>query len=135
MRAPQTQTVKIAINDVLAENLRHYMKERGFETQAQLAKKVGVVQRTIGYYLTPAKRTPSASGKAPSAKLSEVESLAEALGVNVWELLMPRSERARFKAVERAIQAVSSSLHGDPSPPHGEHSAPEPASPRKHLAA
>lgn len=80
---------KKPINDVLAENLAYYMHEKKL-TQSSLAKLSGVGQTTISLYLRPDARQPSASGKLPSAKLSEVESLAEALGVNVWELVRPR---------------------------------------------
>ena len=63
---------KMPINEVLAVNLAYFMAEQG-HTQASLARKVGVAQRTIGYFLKPELRQESKSGKAPSAKLTEVE--------------------------------------------------------------
>lgn len=109
----KTFSMKKAINDLLAENVRHFMKLRNIPTQEALAAKVGVVQRTIGYYLDPTKRAASKSGKEPSAKLTEVASLAAALDVEVWQLLMPKDERDRLAAMETAMQAVTHAMaHG-----------------------
>jgi len=76
------------LNETLATNLARLMDKRGW-TQAALAKQSGVGQTTISLYLNPERRQPSKSGKIPSAKLSEVESLAVAVGVEPWELLKP----------------------------------------------
>jgi phage repressor protein C with HTH and peptisase S24 domain/transcriptional regulator with XRE-family HTH domain len=76
------------LNETLAANLARLMDKRGW-TQAALAKQSGVGQTTISLYLNPERRQPSKSGKIPSAKLSEVESLAAAVGVEPWELLKP----------------------------------------------
>jgi transcriptional regulator with XRE-family HTH domain len=93
---------KLPINEVLAVNLAYFMKKRGF-TQAALAARVGLAQRTIGNYLKPSLRqAESKSGKAPSAKLTEVEKIADGLEVQVWELLRPISpkERDLYKRIE-----------------------------------
>jgi phage repressor protein C with HTH and peptisase S24 domain/transcriptional regulator with XRE-family HTH domain len=79
-----------SLNEILAANLARLMEQRGWK-QAALAKQSGVGQTTISLYLSPERRQPSKSGKLPSAKLSEVESLAVAVGVEPWELLKPVS--------------------------------------------
>ncbi|MFU2000474.1 XRE family transcriptional regulator [Bordetella avium] len=79
---------KRSINDILAANLSRLMDKHGHK-QASLAKLSGIGQTTISLYLNPDRRQPSKSGKLPSAKLSEVEVLAEVLGVSPWELLTP----------------------------------------------
>ena len=81
------------LNDILAENLAQKMADKG-HTQASLAKLSGVGQTTISLYLNPSRRQPSKSGKVPSAKFSEVESLADALGVPAWSLLIPETAYA-----------------------------------------
>lgn len=100
----------LPINDVLALNLGYFMRQQGL-TQAALARKSGVAQRTIGNYLKPALRqAESKSGKAPSAKLTEVEALAGALGVQVWELLRPitPSEREFYRQMEESFNRLRS---------------------------
>ncbi|WP_087864368.1 helix-turn-helix domain-containing protein [Comamonas thiooxydans] len=54
-----------------------------------LAQKSGVAQTTISNYLNPGRRGTGKSGKAASAKLTELELLAEALGVEAWTLIQP----------------------------------------------
>ena len=62
------------INDVLADNLRHFMaKSTELQTQAALAARSGVAQRTISNYLNPDRRSAGSSGKAASAKLTEID--------------------------------------------------------------
>ena len=84
---------KKPINEVLADNLKRLMTEQKL-TQKSLSAATDVAQTTIGLYLSPDRRMRSASGKAPSAKLSEVELLATGLGVEVWELLQNQSTAA-----------------------------------------
>lgn len=81
------------------------MEARGL-TQAALAKRAGLGQTTVSLYLAPERRKPSKSGKAPSAKLSEVEALADALGVQLWELLKPMSPEQRdlYRALDALVQ-------------------------------
>lgn len=76
------------LNQVLAENLRAKMD--GAWTQSSLSKKSGVGQTTISLYLSPERRGASASGREPSAKLAEVEKLADALGCEPLSLLTDR---------------------------------------------
>lgn len=96
------------INDVLAANLQYFMRERGFDSQKELAKKASVSQRTVSNYLNPAQRQPSKSGKEPSAKLTELERLGAALGVGVWDLLrdISPSEREFYAQVEDAYRRL-----------------------------
>jgi transcriptional regulator with XRE-family HTH domain len=93
-----------AVNAVLAENLRYWMGEAGIGSQAQLAEKSGVSQRTISNYLNPDNRQEGATGKEPSAKLTELQKIADALGVGVWELVRPMTPRERkfYSQVEKA---------------------------------
>lgn len=78
-----------SLNDTLASNLALLMESAGY-TQASLAKLSGIGQTTISLYLNPSRRQPSKSGKIPSAKFGEVETLAKVLGVEPWDLLRPR---------------------------------------------
>jgi transcriptional regulator with XRE-family HTH domain len=93
------------INDVLAQNLRYYMDLREIRSQAQLAERAGIAQRTVSNYLKPSNRTEGSKGKRPSAKLSELESIATALHVEVWELLRPLSlaDRIIYRKIEEAF--------------------------------
>lgn len=95
------------INDVLAANLVCLMKEQGF-TQKALADKCGLNQTTISLYLTPSRRMTGSLGKAPSAKLSEVELLAKCFGVEIWQLLRPLNpeQRIAYAAIEVAYKAL-----------------------------
>lgn len=96
------------INDVLAANLSHFMTLRKL-TQAALASKCGIGQTTISLYLEPSRRKIGALGKPPSAKLSEVEMLASALGVEVWELLrhLTPAERLAYEQIEKAFRVMN----------------------------
>jgi transcriptional regulator with XRE-family HTH domain len=90
------------IVDVFAACLRHHMTERGI-TQAELAKRSGIGQTTISLYLRPKARGDTVSGKAGSPTLANVEALALALGVEVWELLrvVTPAERDLIRAVAK----------------------------------
>ena len=77
---------KTTLNELLAANLGRIKDARDL-TLPYIAKKCGLSQRTIGYYLDPDKRAPTRSGKLGSEKLNEVDALASGLGVSVWDLL------------------------------------------------
>lgn len=79
---------KPSLNEILATNLARLMENAGHK-QASLARLSGIGQTTISLYLNPGRRQPSKSGKIPSAKFGEVETLAEVLGVEPWDLLRP----------------------------------------------
>lgn len=104
----QTQNMsKRSINEVLAENLKHYMDAQKLK-QTALGKRADMAQTTISLYLDPSRRVPSKSGKVPSANLGDVERLATALGVEVWELLRPLSgpEREAYDKIANAFKAL-----------------------------
>ena len=94
-------------NRALAENLRYYMDKLGL-TQKQLETKCGVKQTTISLYLRPEDRKPGKDGKPGSAKLVEVELLANAFGIETWEFLRPLNprERAAYEQIEAAFLAL-----------------------------
>ena len=100
--------MKKSENDVIAENLRRLMGQRGM-VQTQVAEKSGVGQTTVSNYLNPGNRKPGAKGKVPSAKVSELEMIAAALGVECWELMRPMdSARAQaLDGLEKALDALS----------------------------
>lgn len=100
-------------NLTLAENLRRLMGERGW-TQKQMESASGVKQTTISLYMRPDARIQGKDGKAGSAKLTEVEAVAKAFGLNAWELLRPHSdsqarptdeEESRLLQLFRQLQA------------------------------
>lgn len=97
------------INNVLARNLALFMERRDGMTQMELSVKSGVGQTTISLYLHPENRKPGANGKNPSAKLAEVEMLAKALGVQIWELLrdLTPEQRSAYEAIEKAFIALN----------------------------
>lgn len=99
------------INVVLAENIAAAMQRKQITSQEQLAKVSGVSQRTISNYLNPDKRAQGKSGRAPSAKLSEVEQIARALNVETWDLLRQLSPRER--ELHERIEAAYRALRGD----------------------
>lgn len=98
---------KTPINQILAENLAHFMRERHLN-QVGLSKRSGISQRSISNYLNPDARASGKSGKAPSAKLSEVELIADSLDIEAWQLLrkMSDSERVLYSNVERAFKEL-----------------------------
>lgn len=98
---------KIPINEVLAANLAYFMDRKQL-SQNSLAARSKVGQSTISLYLKPENRKPGASGKMPSAKLAEVEMLADALGVHVWELLrdLQPGQREIYEQIESIFVTV-----------------------------
>lgn len=91
---------KPTLNDILATNLASLMEKAG-HTQASLAKLSGIGQTTISLYLNPSRRQPSKSGKVPSAKFGEVETLAAVYGVDPWHLLRPSGITGAEEAGQR----------------------------------
>lgn len=106
---PSRMPERRPINDVLAANLRHFMaRSADLQTQQALAARSGVSQRTISNYLNPENRSTGSRGKAPSAKLTEIERVARALGVEVWHLLRPTTpvEIDLWENVERLYESM-----------------------------
>jgi len=93
-----------SINAVVAENLAYWIEKAGFTSQTALAEKAGVSQKTVSNYLNPEQRLNGGEGKERSAKLTELASIAAALGVEVHQLTRPMtaSERQFYEALERA---------------------------------
>lgn len=104
-----------SINEVLATNLAHFMKQRGIKSQPELAKLSGVSQRTISNYLNPDLREQGISGKQPSAKLTEVDKIAKSMNIEAWDLLRDLSdtEREMYERIEAAYKHLMAST----SPP------------------
>lgn len=109
-----SQRVAKSINLVVAENLAHWMNNAGIK-QAALAEKAGVSQKTVSNFLNPGQRTETTSGKEPSAKLSELERIAKALAIEVWQLTreIPENEREMYEAFEKAYAKLKESAHLD----------------------
>ncbi|MBX3605341.1 MAG: hypothetical protein KF788_08720 [Piscinibacter sp.] len=97
------------INQVLAEALRFYMGDRW--NNSTLGRKAGVAANTVANYLQPEQRAQGASGKEPSAKLTELAKLAEALGVEVADLVTDATAEERLK-VHRKRAAEFYAEHG-----------------------
>jgi len=99
------------LNQALAVNLAHYMHAKKL-TQTALAKRCGVAQTTISLYLSPERRNPGKDGRPGSAKLTEVEMLAGALGVAPWELIRPfeTGEREAYTRIEAAYKALAAGI-------------------------
>jgi len=76
------------INDVLASNLARMLRSQGL-TQAALAQRAHLTTRTIANYLHPSLRAQGMGDKTPTAKLAEVQKLANALNLQTWQLLQP----------------------------------------------
>lgn len=93
---------------ILAENLNRLMAtSKGLRTQKQVEKASGVAQTSVSLMLRPQARLPTKSGKAPSPKLSEVENIAAAFGMEAWQLLIDPATLS--ETVTRALtsQAVT----------------------------
>lgn len=102
------------INQVLADNLRHYMDKQNLKQDA-LASRCGVSQRTISNYLNPGRRNAGSSGKPGSAKLTELQMLADGLGVKAWELV--RQYEPGEREARQALESVYLQLRASAAPP------------------
>lgn len=100
---------KKPINQVVAEALRFYMGDRW--NNSTLGRAAGVAPNTVKNYLSPDERDTGKSGKEPSAKLTELAKLAEALGVEVADLVTDATEVER-RAVHRRRAADFYAAHG-----------------------
>lgn len=95
------------INEVVADNLAYWMKQSEL-TQQVLAEKAGVSQKTISNYLNPKQRTEGARGKPGSPKLYELDQIAKALHIEVWQLTRQLTDRERqlYERIEKAFQEL-----------------------------
>ena len=110
---------KMPINDVLAENLAYWMEQAGVDSQSELSRMTGIAQTTISNYLHPKQRAPSATGKVPSAKIAELDKIADALHIQTWQLLrrMTPSERKMYAHIEAAYLDLVNRLQDEPPTP------------------
>jgi transcriptional regulator with XRE-family HTH domain len=116
INSPQTLAMSQSpTNQALAENLSYYMQRKGL-VQKALAEKCGVAQTTISLYLHPERRKPGKDGKPGSAKLTEVEMLADALMVEPWQLVRPMTEgqRQAYEQIEAAYRSLSDRVSSTP---------------------
>lgn len=101
---PADQAPK-SINEILATNLDYFMKAKGLN-QATLGSRADIGQTTISLYLKPKRRLEGKSGKEPSAKLAQVQRLADALEVELWELLRPLTpvQREFYRSMDALLK-------------------------------
>ena len=103
--AIRTPSDAASINLVLAENLARFMRDKGL-TQMTLAGKADMGETTVSLYLNPGRRSAGKSGKEPSAKLAEVQRLAKAIDVELWQLLQPSTLSALAVDLGRAFDEL-----------------------------
>jgi hypothetical protein len=94
---------------IVAEALRYYMGDRWNNTT--LGKAAEVSANTIANCLDPDKRAPSASGKVPSVKVTELGRIARALGLTAADLLTDATDEER-RATYRKRAAAYYAEHG-----------------------
>lgn len=78
---------KQPIVQVVAAALKRRMVERGIPSANRLGELAKVAPNTVSNFLNPGKREPSANGKVPSGKLTELEMICDALAIDVAHLL------------------------------------------------
>lgn len=105
---------KESVVHVVARSLAKHMEERGLSAKS-LGKKAGLSPRTVGNFLKPAYRQASASGKQPSGKLTELEMIAQALGVSFVDLVTDNG--AEIAEQRRRLQDALAILSGTPASP------------------
>lgn len=100
---------KKSINKVLSEALAYFMGD--YWSNLSLAKASRVAEGTIRNYLNPASRGAGKTGKQPSAKLTEVDAIASALGLQIIDLLQDLTATERL-ALHRKRAAEFYQKHG-----------------------
>ncbi len=105
---------KKSLNQVLAENLNRLFVQRQLTNKA-LGKKAGVAPNTIANYRAGNGEAATASGKERSAKLAEVERIANALGVDPLYLLTdPEQHALRVQAITSAVLSATMPAQNSP---------------------
>jgi transcriptional regulator with XRE-family HTH domain len=110
---PREQSLRMAaksINQTVAHALGYYMRKAGLK-EKQLGKKAGVSPRTVGNFLRPESRVSGSRGKEPSGKLTELALLADALDVEVAQLVIDMSDDQRER--QRRIKLAARILSGE----------------------
>jgi transcriptional regulator with XRE-family HTH domain len=105
---------KKSANQILAENLQSLMTEQKYSALA-LSKRAGIAPNTIGNYLDTSHQVTS-KGRERSAKLAEVERLAEALGVTLIDLLTDGAKPAHVRTLSPQIEQMLDDLDDLPAP-------------------
>jgi len=106
---------KKTANQILAERLEHFMKLRDMNN-SKLGKKAGIAANTVGNYLD---KTPhvTATGKERSAKLAEIERLAEALEVSIVDLITePDPSKPEPRVLSPRVEQMLEDLSDLPVP-------------------
>lgn len=131
-KSPQAKPV----NQVLSEALNFFMEP--YWSNVSLARASGVAEGTIRNYRSAERAGTSKSGKAPSAKLTELEKVSTAMGLQVADLVTEMSVEARGalyrKRAAECYERTGSLPPWAPSapPPGGEASTQ--AAPRKRAS-
>lgn len=106
---------KKTANQILAERLAHFMKVRG-HSNSSLGKRAGIAPNTVGNYLEKNPQTTS-TGKERSAKLAEIERLADALDVTILDLLTdPAPDAPQPRVLSPKIEQMLEDLSDLPAP-------------------
>jgi hypothetical protein len=87
------------VNQIVSEALAYFMGDRWNDTT--LGRRAGVSPNTVKNYRLPHAREVGASGKAPSAKLTELELLANVLGLEVADLVTDQTNAERALVYRR----------------------------------
>jgi hypothetical protein len=103
---------KTHIVDTVATALAYFMsthKNPRLRSANGLGKAAGVSARTVGNFLSPEGRTEGDRGKRPSGKLTELMMIADALGIEVADLVSDQSPAARAQRTQaqRVIEAIA----------------------------
>lgn len=104
---------KTTLNQLLAENLANLMAIKKVSAN-QLGAQAGLSPRTLANYLKK-DHNPTSTGKERSAKLTEVEQLATALGVHPIELLSSIKD-AKGAATLKTLRNEAANRQGPRSP-------------------
>lgn len=105
------------ITRTIADNLAYFMKAKNI-TQKELARKSGVGQTTISLYMRPEERKAPDASKLPSPSIAKVHALADALGIELWELVRPLkpAQRDLIRSVDALIAQHTKSEAETPAP-------------------
>ncbi len=99
------QTTVATYLEALARNLERSMHISGL-TENALAKASGLSPRTVGNFLRPNNRQSRHTSKSfPSGTLANLIKLAEALGLEPWELLFHSEQGVRARFIDAIEQA------------------------------
>lgn len=91
---------------IVAENMAFAMHRKDEMSQSELGRRSGVAQTVISLYLNPTRR----KGGSGAPNLRNLAALADALEIEVWELLCPMSpeERQLMRSMEEWMKAKRS---------------------------